>query len=422
MPIEPLALIRLLEAQWRSPARVAAAQWRRFKRLLRHAYDRSPFHRERFATAGITPADIRDRRDLAAVPVTRRADLLKPERLLVRGVSPRRLRRSMTSGSTGRRTVTYFDRDAWRRGKYLLKLRARLACGLRPWHRIAHLTEAREDRGRAARSFFRQRRFSVLDPIECHRASLERYDPAALYGFPSGLSLLADGDVRIRPSRLFTSSELLDPRTRAKLERAFGAEVFDVYGCTELKEIAWECPAHAGYHINSDWILVEVVDAEGKPTDGVGRILVTSLGNYAMPLIRYEVGDTGRRLAMPCPCGRGLPLMLPAEGRTADYFSLPDGSRVSPYALTCAIEPIDGLRQYQIRQRTPGCTTVTVVPGEAFGRHTTQRIRAALEPVLPGVRVEIATAPVIAREPSGKYRIVASEVPPSSPYHETRIS
>ena len=62
--------------------------------------------------------------------------------------------------------------------------------------------------------------------------------------------------------------------------------MFDVYGSTEAKEIAWECPAGVGYHINADWLLVETVPASDGLGATVGRILVTSLYNRAMPLFR----------------------------------------------------------------------------------------------------------------------------------------
>ena len=70
-----------------------------------------------------------------------------------------------------------------------------------------------------------------------------------LYGFPGHLLRLAGTAAgRLRPRLIFTSGELLDAVTRRGIEAGFGAPVFDVYGCTEIKEIAWECPTHEGYH------------------------------------------------------------------------------------------------------------------------------------------------------------------------------
>jgi phenylacetate-CoA ligase len=129
-----------------------------------------------------------------------------------------------------------------------------------------------------------------------------------------------------------------------------------------------------------------------------------------MPLIRYKVGDTGRLLERKCPCGRGLPLMTPSLGRSVDYFMLPDNSTVSPYALTCAIENVEGMSQYQIKQEKIDLVTVNVVPDIQFNGQGRRQIKAVLEHILPSVTVQIKTAEKIEREKSGKYRIVISEV------------
>ena len=92
---------------------------------------------------------------------------------------------------------------------------------------------------------------------------------------------------------------------RKFIEKAFGAEVFDIYGCTEIKEIAWECEKHEGYHINEDDVYVEILHGESPAKPGeVGDIVLTDLRNKAMPLIRYRIGDRGLLIAGNCSCGR----------------------------------------------------------------------------------------------------------------------
>ena len=86
-----------------------------------------------------------------------------------------------------------------------------------------------------------------------------------------------------KPELIFTSAELLDLPTRQKIENYFGKKVYDIYGSTELKEVAWECPFKRGYHINDDLYFVEVVNPNEQE---VGDIVITALTNKAMPLIR----------------------------------------------------------------------------------------------------------------------------------------
>ena len=400
---------RLHAAQWLSPDEIRDLQWRRLERMLRHAYDRSPLYRERFQQAGMTPADIRSTDDLRALPVTTREDLRRPEGLLAAGFARKRLRSSMTSGSTGRRTTSYFDERAWVLAKILLKLRARQACGVRPWDRIALFQEDVPDQ-RVIRAGARRRSFTIHRPIEEILPALRAFAPTVLYGFAGHFARLARvHGGSLRPRMIFTSGELLDPMTRRMIEAGLGAPVLDVYGCTEVKEIAWQCPAREGYHVNADWLLVEV-DSGDAACGQAGRLLVTSLYNFAMPLLRYEVGDAGFALNGRCACGRGLPLICPTLGRSVDHVALANGTLVAPYSLTCAVEAIEGMQQYQFVQLAADVVELRVVPNDEFGDASGQALLAALRPVLPGVEVRIRTMPSIPFEPSGKYRIVQSRI------------
>ena len=399
-----LAAYPALEAaQWLAPERLQALQWRRLRRSIERAATHSPLYRQRFVALGVQPADIRSVEDFRRLPPTTRDDLRAPKDLLAADFDRDRLRVSTTSGSTGRRTTSHFDERAWVLAKYLLKLRARRGCGLQPWHKVALF---QEDGSGSASSTGRTSTFSIHRPIEEVLPAAERFAADAFYGFPGYFVRLAEAaGGRLRPRMVFTSGELLDPAARRAIEAGFQAPVFDVYGCTEIKEVAWECPAHAGYHLNADWVFLEI-----EPPGAAGKILITPLYNRAMPLLRYEVGDTGMLLQDKCPCGRGLPLIRPTQGRSVDYLRLPDGSMLAPYTLTCAIEAIEGMRQYQFVQTAPDRIELKIVPRGDFDAATEDALRRALAPVLPGVEVEIALLAAIPAGPSGKYRIVQSRL------------
>ncbi|MFH1681731.1 MAG: hypothetical protein ABIH26_13950 [Candidatus Eisenbacteria bacterium] len=397
--------------QWLSPEELDRRQWRRFQEILRHAFQNCRFYRERFERAGITPDDVRERRDIDRIPVTTREDLRKPANLLSAGRRPEKMESSTTSGSEGRRTIAYFDRDAWLLGKHLLKLRARLACGVRPWDRVALLQEGSEANKGTSRPLVRAASFSIERPESEILPALLLFKPTVLYGFPSFLLRLSEAGVaRLRPRLIFTSGEMLGPGARRTIERSFGATVYDIYGSTEVKEISWECPRRRGYHINADWLLLETPGAESGDGRPGKELLVTSLYNFGMPLIRYRLGDTGRLLEESCPCGRSLPLMMPVLGRSVDYFSCPDGTAVAPYALTGAVEKVEGVAQYRIVQEQTDRVVVSVIPAFEFDESKAEEIRRALSPLLPGVHVTIVAVEMIARDASGKYRIVESRI------------
>jgi phenylacetate-CoA ligase len=404
------ALPGLHRAQWLSPQALRELQWTRFRSILHHAARHSPFYRRRFAEAGVDPDRILHPEDLPRIPITTREDLRRGQDLVADDHDPAALHRSITSGSTGQRTVSYFDPHGWIIGKYLLKGRARLACGVRPWDRIALFQESPSNDA-VRRHVGRQVSYSIHQPPEEILDAVRRYAPTVFYGFPSYLMRLAEvSRGSLRPRRIFTSGEFLDSVTRREIEQAFGASVFDVYGCTEMKEIAWQCPEKRGYHVNADWVLVESVPLEEQEQHRPNTLLVTCLYNRGMPLLRYRLGDTGTLSEDRCACGRGLPLMAPSLGRQVDYLRLPDGSEVSPYSLTCAIEPTAGLLQYQIVQESVDRVLVKVVPGPEFGVDQRRKIVELLAPILCGVRIDVQTLDRIDHEPSGKYRIVRSAI------------
>lgn len=405
-----LELARLERAQWLAPERLRGLRWRRLEQALCHAFEQSPFYRKRFEGVGFDPAALGDERDLARLPITRREDLRDPEALLASSYRGRRLRSSFTSGSTGRPTESFFDRRAWLLGKYLLKVRARRACGVRVSDRIALLQEGPPRPPSASERLLRLRRFSLESPTDTLLAELERFRPSVVYGFPSHLSRLARAaQGALRVERIFTSGEMLDPPTREAIEGGLRGRVYDVYGCTELKEIAWECPERQGHHLNADWLWVEVAPAADS-TRSAGRLLVTSLYHAAMPLIRYEVGDTGVLLDAGCACGRSLPLLIPNLGRLVDYFLLPDGTEVAPYSLTCAIEKLRGFRQYRIVQEAPDRVCVQIVPEADFCEADARAIALALAPLLPRVAIAVQRLERMPTGPGGKYRVVESRV------------
>jgi phenylacetate-CoA ligase len=105
----------------------------------------------------------------------------------------------------------------------------------------------------------------------------------------------------------------------------------DMYSSQETGYLALQCPDHPHYHVQSESVLLEVVDDQGRPCapGEVGRVLVTCLNNFATPLIRYEIGDYAE-VGEPCPCGRGLPVLKRIMGRYRNLLTLPDGSRRWP--------------------------------------------------------------------------------------------
>ncbi|HJR63650.1 MAG TPA: AMP-binding protein [Gemmatimonadaceae bacterium] len=367
---------------------------RRLAHVLRVAR-RTPFYGRRLRDAGIgSGRELREdtaRAVLSRLPPVTKQDLRAAgPGVLAGGRVQRTWRSSRSSGSTGEPFRVYYDRRAWLLLKHIVKLRARAACGVGPVDRVAILDASlpNEHRPSLLERAGRVRRISVLESRDAIAARLAEFGPHSVYGLPSVLldvaGSMCDADC-IRPGRIFTSGELLLPSTRRRLVERFGCPVFDIYGTSETKEVAWECP-DGSRHVNADVVLVEVLDDTWNPLPPgeEGQIVVTLLVNEAMPLLRYRTGDRGALQSGQCRCGLATPLLGVVSGREADVLELDAGQRLSSYALTCALEQVERVQRYRVDQVDRSGLLVRAIldPGAVAGTME-ERIRAALTPVVP---------------------------------------
>lgn len=414
--------IELNNNQWLGEKELKKLQWKKLKSIIEYAYNNVPFYSEKFRKAKVTPFDIKKESDLLRIPVTTKKELRENFPIVSKQFSVEKLHSSKTSGSTGEPVKTFYDNDSWIYAKYLVKLRARLACGMSLLDKVAvfdAIDKKKSDKKSSNLSniLLRKKTFSVFNSVQNNYDLLENFRPHVLEGYPSYLNSLADfvkkkDSVNFSLKMIFTSAEMLDVKTREKLEKVFDAPVFDIYGSTELKEISWECDRHEGYHINSDAIFTEFIKDNNQISRGeTGEIVCTSLYNKAMPLIRYAVGDMGIQLEKKCSCGRSLPLMTISQGRVVDSFLLPNGMIVSPYLLTTAIENTKGLLQFQIIQEKKDLILVKVIVDNNFTSQEESFLKSCLLKVVgKEVDVEVKMVDIIPRSKTGKYRVVYSKV------------
>jgi phenylacetate-CoA ligase len=129
--------------------------------------------------------------------------------------------------------------------------------------------------------------------------------------------------------------------------------VHDLYSSQELGMMALECPDHPHYHVQSENVLIEVLDDDGRPCEPgrVGRLVATDLHNFAQPMIRYEMGDHAV-VGEPCPCGRGLPVLERILGRTRNMVRRPGGGTFWPVIMFSDYAAAAPVRQMQLVQKS----------------------------------------------------------------------
>ena len=209
-------------------------------------------------------------------------------------------------------------------------------------------------------------------------------DPDYLITHTSNLGALAELSLRkrvrlprLRQARSF--SEALRPALRETVRAAWGVEIADVYSCEEAGYIALQCPQHEHYHVQAENLIVEILDADGKPCapGETGEVVLTTLHNFAMPLIRYRLGDYAE-FGDPCPCGRGLPVLRRIHGRQRNMLRLPDGRQLWPSFPSSLWLDVAPLERFQVIQRGLRDIEVNYVMSRNLTPDEETRLAAAL--------------------------------------------
>ncbi|MCL4746870.1 MAG: hypothetical protein KJZ83_15870, partial [Burkholderiaceae bacterium] len=239
---------------------------------------------------------------------------------------------------------------------------------------------------------------------------LDRERPDILLTYPSNAVELARQAQRgaralprLRELRLF--SEVVDAQTRSFLARQFQARVTDVYSANEVGYIALQCPEHGHYHVQSENLRLEVLDDEGRECrpGQTGRVILSTLHNFAMPLLRYESGDYAE-VGEPCPCGRALPVLARIMGRTRNMLVLPDGTRHWPIVGFSSFRAIAPVVQHQVVQHGLDDIEVRLVVERAITPDEEEalsgEVRKALHHEFP---IRFSYTKSIERSPIGKY-------------------
>lgn len=413
---------RIWRQQWFSAQRLAALRLQGLQALIAHAYEHVPFYRERWKSLGIHPSDITAEADLVKFPLLSKAELQSrpPQDFLAEGTDLNQTISYRTSGSTGRPLTVHVSRSENQMAN-LITTRANLASGSRPWRRRAMLRAI--DRIPQRRGLWMRMRLELpsgKDPRDYLRVLLD-YRPAEVHGYSQSLrqlaQLLLDNQIHdLRPRFVLGTAELLTPRDRALINRAFDVAMVDHYASIEARSMAWECAHHAGYHLNCDTTVFEFINQDQPAKPGTpARIVVTPLYLRTMPLIRYEVGDTAVLSAQPCPCGRTLPLMEKLDGRRDDCIILTSGRRVLPVgSFANVIEAESDVLEFFVTQETPDLIVVELVLRPQHAQSIPAKVQKGIRELVHNeAEIRVVCVESIQREGRSKLRRIASKIAPA---------
>lgn len=359
---------QLLQSQWWSPERIRSHQLRQLKTLITHAVSQTDWYagKPAFADLAVGEELINDE-SFSRLPLLSRSDLQQNLAALTAVEIPpahgQRLDLA-TSGSTGQPLTGYeteINNFFW--GSY--NLRDHLWHGRDLSAKFAAIRTQVErqtlpDWGRAIACAYQTGpavTLNIATPIVDQLDWLRSEQPGYLLSHASNLQALArqalqEGTEPMNLRGVISFGEKLPADLRALCQQAWQVPLTDIYSAEEVGYIALQCPLEpANYHLMAEQLIVEVIDAAGAPCERGqwGQVVITSLHNFAMPLIRYQIGDFAR-VGAACGCGRGLPVITEIMGRGRNMITLPDGSQhwpSFPAELWLAVAPI---RQLQLEQ------------------------------------------------------------------------
>ena len=312
------------------------------RQTMLHCLRHFPTYRRIFQNAGITRDHIESGDPLEilrSLPVIG-ADELRGISMEAVGAIDTIVDTETSSGTTGSgkiRFISYED-DATEH-RFLADLLR--ICGIGPDDRVACL-----DTDPAAVMISFPRACELIPTAESYCVStgagferslrlLSRLQPTALVSVPSIIEKTLDAARESRSPvpdsirRVIYIGEGMDAALRTRIQATLGAEVFSYYGSSETSALGIECPAHAGIHLFGSHTLFEMEIDPAAPDHG--ELIVTTLVQRALPLLRYRLGDLVRRRPGVCACGLDDP-RIDVLGRSEMFASIL-GSKIHHHSI-----------------------------------------------------------------------------------------
>lgn len=412
--------------QWLPRPELEAWQFERLKKVVEYAYEHVPFYQERYQHLDIHPEDIKSMQDFQALPFLTKEDIKNNLDKLVSPDFRGKLYPNETGGSTGQ-PIQFFEEDSFWRWNVALRNRGRGWYGVHEGDKMALVWGAPRDmpdQSWQRRWRARLMRHRVLNAFNMSEANMQAFaemlvdwQPTMFKAYASALSLFAEfvkrqGITEIRPKLIETTAEKVTQPQRELLEDVFHCPVADCYSSREFVTIAYQCPS-GGLHVCETRHLEIVADGNIVDAGQLGEVVVTSLHQFAMPFIRYKLGDMGIYETSPCSCGRNLPVLREITGRTHDFLVTDEGKFVHGefFAYTFRVKP--EVVRYQVYQPDKRHLDIRLVCNRQVSETWLNNVQNEIQHRFgPSMQISLQLVDDIPLTPAGKHRYIISEVKP----------
>ncbi|MDT0262447.1 phenylacetate--CoA ligase family protein [Jatrophihabitans lederbergiae] len=419
----------LVSNETKSPVEIDEIQAAKLRDLVAHSYRTVPYYRELMDERGLKPDDIATPADLAKLPVLSRARLAAhQDRLLSSEADTESLQVNFSSGSTGVRAQFSQDQDfrLWMRAH---QLRTYAWCsgwklgdpfvllwGSEIYWSLKQRIEQWENRLVNRREFNTFRLSPEL--IAAFLDELIAFRPALVSTYSNAIHLItgeaARRGLRIEGLRAVqATSEPLPPALRERIEQTLNCEVYDKYGMRESNVVAHESPDHNGMLLQSENVVVEILDDDLQPCpEGVrGKLVVTPLNNRAMPLLRYETSDVAALLPRAADAILPFPRISSVAGRLQDLIVVPGQGHVDSYFFSYLLMQQPLIHWFQVIQDRPEALTIRVYAPDGLDRATrNQLVERIVHHTQFPFQVEFDVLHRMPESSTGKFRLCVSNL------------
>ena len=417
---------KLLKNQWINYKEHMKQQEKQLRKIIQFAYKNVPYYHKIFKEKNIRPDDIKRLKDLNKLPIITK-EIIRENFEEFKPVNLHKL--NYMTLTTGGSTGTPFTYLITKKDYYLgtaLMFRGWSYGGYKPGDGYIQM---------GGSSLVPNLRFKLkifvhkiiknvnfLSSFDMGEENLRKYiktinkfKPKFIYCYASSAYLLAnfiekEGGLKHYPKAIFTTAEKLFPKMREKIIKNFNTEVFDTYSANDGGASANECEDHSGLLIDTERSIMEIVDERGQQIEeGKGRIIATSLHNYAMPFIRYEVGDIGYIIKGEKYCGRGYRKLKEVIGRQQEFVITPEGKCVHGEFFTHIFWEVKGVDQFQVIQKTKKDLIINIIPNKEFDEKKIEKIKKIIKKKSEKWNVKIKITNKLRTTKSGKYKFVMRE-------------
>lgn len=420
-------LKKLNNSQYLPLSEIERLQEKKLIKLIKYAYKNVPFYKRTFKELKLTPDDIRSIDDLEKLPIVTKEVINENfQDIISVKYSNKDLMPNSTGGSTGKNLKFYLDKNSYH---YILAavLRGDKWAGLDLGVKNAYLWGSQFDLSMQKQllnkifNYFQgslflssyelsdKKMYEYTDKLIKNKSKVLVAYPSPLYAYAQFLS---DQDIKLELDSIICSAESLFDHQRELIESVFNCKIFNRYGCREFGPIACECEKHRGLHINSERLIVEYSSLNGEINDygEKSNLIITDLDNYAMPFIRYEIGDVGMRLE-ECTCSRNLPIM-DIEGRKFDIIIGTNGNRLGGTFWTLLFRTMfKGIDEYQVIQTKESKLQIKIVANENVSQESLIELENKIKEYTgQDMKITLKLVEHIPVTKSGKFRFVISKL------------